>query len=141
VVAVVGEVDPEVLRATGVSAKRVGWIVASVPGLFALPIQRDKAKPVSRFPTADLDLAFVLDDEVPAVRLLETLQRAAGSLLESITLIDVYRGDAVPPGTRSLAVRLRLGALDRTLVEADIASVQKDAIQLVESRLPAYLRS
>jgi phenylalanyl-tRNA synthetase beta chain len=141
VVAAVGEVDPEVLRETGVVANRVGWIVASLPGLFSLPMRSDKAKAVSKFPTADLDLAFVLDDAVPAARLLETLQRAAGALLESISLIDVYRGDAVAAGTRSLAVRLRLGAIDRTLVDADIAAVQRDAIELVESRLPARLRS
>jgi phenylalanyl-tRNA synthetase beta chain len=141
VVVVVGEVDPEVLRSTGVQASRVGWIVASLPGLFSLPVRSDKAKPVSRQPTADLDLAFVLDDEVPSSRLLETLRRAAGDLLESITLIDVYRGDAVPAGTRSLAVRLRLGAIDRTLTPADLQGVQRDAIELVESRLPAHLRS
>jgi phenylalanyl-tRNA synthetase beta chain len=141
VVAVVGEVDPEVLRATGVAASRVGWIVASLPGLFSLPIRSPKARPVSLQPSADLDLAFVLDDEVPAARLLETLQRAAGQLLESISLIDVYRGEAVAPGTRSLTARLRLSAIDRTLTEADLSGVQRDAIELVESRLPARLRS
>jgi phenylalanyl-tRNA synthetase beta chain len=141
VVAVVGEVDPDVLRANEVAASRVGWIVASLPGLFSLPIRSDKAKPVSLYPSADLDLAFVLDDDVPAARLLETLQRAAGQLLESISLIDVYRGEGVAPGTRSLTVRLRLGAIDRTLTDADLSGVQRDAIELVESRLPARLRS
>jgi phenylalanyl-tRNA synthetase beta chain len=141
VVAVVGEVDPDVLRASGVAAARVGWIVASLPGLFALPVRSEKAKPVSRQPSADLDLAFVLDDEVPSSRLLETLRRAAGELLESISLIDVYRGEGVPAGTRSLAVRLRLCAIDRTLTDEDLRGVQRDAIELVESRLPAHLRS
>jgi len=78
VVAVVGEVDREVLESCGVAARRVGWIVASVPGLFSLPTRSPKARPVSKYPSADIDLAFVLDDEVPAVRLIETLQRAAG---------------------------------------------------------------
>jgi len=137
----VGEVDPDVLRAAGVAAPRVGWIVAPLVGLFSLPERSEKAKQVSRYPSSDLDLAFVMDDDVPASRLLETLQRACGPLLESIKLIDVYRGDAVAPGTRSLAVRLRLVALDRTLGPEDLSAVQKDAIELVESRLPARLRS
>jgi phenylalanyl-tRNA synthetase beta chain len=140
VVAVVGEVDPDVLRASGVQASRIGWIVASLEGLFSLPVRSPKAKPVSRQPSSDLDLAFVLDDEVPASRLIETIRRAAGELLESISLIDVYRGEGVAAGTRSLAVRLRLVALDRTLTDADLQGVQRDAIELVESRLPARLR-
>jgi phenylalanyl-tRNA synthetase beta chain len=141
VVAVIGEVDPEVLGSLGIAAPRVGWIAASLAGLFALPVKSPKAKPVSKYPASDVDLAFVMDDEVPATRLVETLQRATGALLQSIRLIDVYRGDGVPAGTRSLAVRLRLGALDHTMSDAELAGLRRAAIELVESRLPARLRS
>ena len=88
-----------------------------------------------------MDLAFVLDEDVPADRLEETLVQGAGELLQRIQLIDVYRGDGVASGTRSLTFRLRLGALDRTLTDTELAVVRSAAIDLVEKRLPARLRS
>ena len=141
VAAVVGEVDPAVLRTSGVGASRVGWIVFDLVGLFALPMRSQKARPVSKYPSSDVDLAFVLDEDVPAERLKEHLVRGAGELLQGIHLIDVYRGDQVTPGTRSLTYRLRLGALDRTLTEVELARARSAAIDLVEKRLPARLRS
>ena len=141
VLAVIGEVDPRVLTQSGVNASRVGFIVAELEGLFSLPLRSQKAAPVSKYPSSDIDLAFLLDEDVPADRLEETLVKGAGELLQHIQLIDVYRGDAVAVGTRSLAFRLRLGALDRTLTDAELAAVRLAAIDLVEKRLPARLRS
>lgn len=140
VVAVVGEVDPQVLESFSIQAPRVAWIVASLPRLFALPTQSSKAAPVSRFPSSDLDLAFILDDEVPAAQLKEMLARGVGELLDSIELIDAYRGEGVSPGTRSLTFRLRLVALDHTLSEEELASARNRAIDLAQSRLPARMR-
>ena len=141
VLGVVGEVDTFVLKESGVSQPRVGWIVADLEGLFSLPMRSKRAVPVSKYPSADVDLAFILDEDVPADRLQEQLVRGAGELLWSIQLIDVYRGDAVQPGTRSLTYRLRLGALDHTLTESELAAVRRAAIDLAEKRLPARLRS
>lgn len=140
VVAVVGEVDPGVLQASFVQTPRVAWIVASLPLLFSLPLRSAKAVPVSRYPSSDVDLAFLLDEDVPAARLQETLARGVGDLLDSIQLIDVYRGEGVQHGTRSLTYRLRLGALDHTLGEAELAQARNAAIELAQSRLPARLR-
>jgi phenylalanyl-tRNA synthetase beta chain len=141
VVAVIGEVDKAVLSANDIAEARVGWIVADLVGLFSLPIRTQIAKPVSKYPSSDVDLAFILDEEVAAERLKEHLERGAGELLQSIQLIDVYRGDTVTPGTRSLTFRLRLGALDHTLTDAEVGVARASAIDLAEKRLPARLRS
>jgi phenylalanyl-tRNA synthetase beta chain len=120
---------------------RVGWISLDLDLLFGLPLRAVLARPVSEFPSSDLDLSFVLDEEVPAERLAEVIGRAAGGLLESISLVDVYRGGSLAHGTRSLSYRLRLSSVDHTLSTEEIQSTRDACIAAVESRLPARLRS
>ncbi len=95
---------------------------------------------MSRFPSADIDLAFVVDDPVPAGDVERTLTRAAGDLLERIELFDVYRGPQVQ-GARSLAWRLRFSSLDHTLTEEELTALRLRCIDAVTSTHPAHLRS
>ncbi|HWD24806.1 MAG TPA: phenylalanine--tRNA ligase subunit beta [Acidimicrobiales bacterium] len=141
VLGVVGEVDPELLRAAELSGRRVGWLAIDLDRLFAAPLRSRLARPISEFPSSDIDLAFILDDDVPADRLRDTVGHAAGALLESIRLLDVYRGPSVPDGTRSLTLRLRLSALDHTLGTEEIQTARDACIAAVEGTLPARLRS
>jgi phenylalanyl-tRNA synthetase beta chain len=96
---------------------------------------------VSRFPSSDVDLAFVVADSVAAGAVARTLQAAGGDLLESLDLFDVYRGPGLSEGTRSLAYRLRFCALDRTLTDADIGGLRTGCIEAVERAHGAALRA
>jgi phenylalanyl-tRNA synthetase beta chain len=99
------------------------------------------ARVVSRFPSSDVDLAFVVADEVPAGAIEEALLQAAGELCESVTLFDVYRGPGVTPRSRSLAYRLRFCAPDKTLTDAEVAELRSRCISAVESQFQASLRA
>ena len=138
-VGVVGEIDPDVVRAWDLES-RVGWIDVELERLLAAPRRPEEVTPVTRFPSSDLDLAFVVDDAVPAGTVERTIRDAAGELLESSRLFDVYRGAPVQAGRRSLAYRLRLRALDRTLTDDELAAARHACITAVESTLPANLR-
>jgi phenylalanyl-tRNA synthetase beta chain len=140
VIGVVGEVDPEVQRALDLTPRRVGWLALDLDRLFALATRATRALPVSGFPSSDLDLAFVTDEAVQARDLESALREAASPLLESIHLVDVYRGPSVPAGTRSLAYRLRLSAPDHTLSTEEIHAVRGECIAAAEAGLPARLR-
>ena len=94
---------------------------------------------MSRFPSSDLDFAFVVPDDLSVEALLDAISEGAGDLLEAIRLFDVYRGAGVEEGSRSLAVRCRLVADDRTLGDAELASVRLAMIDSA-SRLGATLR-
>ena len=75
---------------------------------------------VPRFPALSRDLAFVVDDAVPAGRMLAEIRAAdEKGLLESVALFDQYKGQPVPAGKKSLAYALRLRAEGRTLTDAD----------------------
>ncbi|HEY5024404.1 MAG TPA: phenylalanine--tRNA ligase subunit beta [Acidimicrobiales bacterium] len=143
-IGVVGEVDPGVLEEFGLDAarRRVGWLEVELDGLLNLASRRDALlASVSRFPSSDVDLAFVVDEVVPAAAVEATLRRAGGELLESVALFDVYRGDAMPAGMRSLAYRLRLCAPDRTLTDEEVAQRRAACIEAVEQAHDAHLRS
>ena len=141
VLGAVGEVDPEVLEALSLPAsRRVGWLVVDLGELEAAPRRTRSVRPVSRFPSSDIDLSFVLDDSTPAGELERALVEAAGPLAERVRLLGAFRGGDLPRGTRSLAYRIRFCATDRTLTDAEVRELRSACIEAVTTRLPAALR-
>jgi phenylalanyl-tRNA synthetase beta chain len=135
----VGEVDPDVVAAWGLEG-RVGWLQVELVPLFARRTA-DRVRPVSRFPSTDIDLAFIVPEAVPAGAVRTTLRQAGDPLVEWVRLFDVFRGAGVPAGRRSLAFRLRFSALDHTLTETERADVRRRCIEAVELRHGAALRA
>jgi phenylalanyl-tRNA synthetase beta chain len=136
----VGELHPALLEAEGLGGRRVGWLELDLAALHGAPRRSEQVQPVSRFPSAQIDLAFVVDEAVPAGAVEATLGAAAGTLLAGIVLFDVYRGAQLGPGRRSLAYRLSLAALDHTLTEAELARLRSACVAAVESAHQAQLR-
>ncbi|MGH9185784.1 MAG: phenylalanine--tRNA ligase subunit beta [Acidimicrobiales bacterium] len=139
-VGVVGEVDPGTVETYGVG-ERVAWCELDFGRLLDLPHGERTYRVVSKYPSSDIDLAFEVDESVPAAAVERAIGAAGDGLLVRLELFDVYRGPAVDEGWRSLAYRLRLQAPDRTLTDEDIATVRQRCIDAVESSLPAHLRT
>ena len=138
VVGAVGEIHPDVLDAFEVS-ERVAVVELNLSILLAVDPKVAQWKPTSRFPSSDVDLAFSVPASVTAEKVEKALRQAAGAILASLELFDVYRADASAE-SRSLAFRLRLQASDRTLTDADIAGV-RDKCVAAASKLGATLRT
>jgi phenylalanyl-tRNA synthetase beta chain len=120
----IGEVHPDVLDAFGVN-ERVAILELHLGRLLALEPAPGQWKPISRYPSSDLDLAFEVPDDVAAERVEKAIRQAGSALLVGLELFDVYRGSGVAVGARSLAYRLRLQAADRTLADDDVATVRQ----------------
>ncbi len=140
VVGEVGEVDPGVLDDLGIR-ERVGWLQLDVGAVLARPHGEHPYRPISRYPSSDLDLAFEVTETVPASHVAAAIRGAAGALLVELSLFDVFRGAPVPEGRRSLAYRLRLQAADHTLTDDEITAVREAVVATVEANLPATLRA
>jgi phenylalanyl-tRNA synthetase beta chain len=138
-VGAVGEIDPAVAEAWGITG-RVAWLELDLDVVDALVRRERRYRTVSRYPSNDIDLAFVVDDQVPAAAVEATVAGAAGDLLASLRLFDVFRGGSLPDGTRSLAYALRLQATDRTLTDAEVAQVRQAVIDAASSAHGALLR-
>jgi phenylalanyl-tRNA synthetase beta chain len=129
-VGVVGEVHPSALASYDVN-ERVAWLQIDLGKMLDLPHGISGYKKVSRYPSSDIDLAFVVPEKVSADGVMLSLKKGAGDLLAGLELFDVYRGAGVAEGSRSLAFRLRLQATDRTLTDAEITKVRDECIKLV----------
>jgi phenylalanyl-tRNA synthetase beta chain len=140
VIGVVGEVDPGVLEEMGVPGRRVGWLSVDLERFLRLPRRPERARPVSRFPSSDIDLSFAVADDVAVERVGAVLRQAAGEWFERIDLVDVYRGRGVPDGKRSVTFRIRFSALDRTLTDDDVAAARARCIAAAEAEVGAVLR-
>jgi len=136
----VGEVDPAVLEAYGVHG-RVAWLELNLGGLLDGPHGNRRYTPVSKFPSSDIDLAFVLADTVAASQVEASLRKGGGELLVGLELFDVYRGSGVDEGSRSLTYRLRFQAKDRTLTDDEIGAVRQSCIDQVAAKTGATLRA
>ena len=136
-VGVVGEVDPDVAAAWGIPG-RVGYLEIDAELLLVdAPRVAEGYSPISRFPSADLDLAFVVAPDVAAAGVAEVLAAAAEPDLVSVDLFDVYRTETV----RSVAFRIRVGSTERTLTDDDLSAIRQRCIHAVEAAGLGQLRS
>ncbi len=99
-------------------------------------------EPVSPYPEARQDLAFVVDEDVPAAELLAAIREAAGELLREVEVFDEYRNpETIGEGKRSLAFRLEFGSPERTLADEDVAPLRASIVDALASRFGAVLRA
>ncbi|WP_114422581.1 phenylalanine--tRNA ligase subunit beta [Nocardioides houyundeii] len=134
-----GELHPKVCKAFGVPPRSAAAEV-DLDVLISHATSVVQAPRFSSFPVAKEDVALVVDAEVPAAAVEEALREGAGELLESVRLFDVYTGDQVGPGRKSLAFALRLRASDRTLKEGESAAARDAAVALAGERTGAVQR-
>ncbi len=136
---VVGEVAPSVLERFSIDG-RVAWLQLDLSAILNGPYGKRSYRRVSKFPSSDMDLAFVVSDDVGADKVQNTISKAAGDLLVDLSLVDTYRGPGLDDDTRSLAFRLRLQADDRTLTDVDLTSARDAVVAAVAKHNKGVLR-
>jgi phenylalanyl-tRNA synthetase beta chain len=133
-----GELHPKVVEALGLPARTCVMEL----DLDLIPLtERRPAPVVSPFPPVLLDVALVVDDAHPAASVTEALREGAGVLLEDLRLFDVYTGEQVGEGKRSLAFSMRLRARERTLTLEEATAARDAAVELAAERFGATVRA
>ncbi|MGW7080843.1 phenylalanine--tRNA ligase subunit beta [Streptomyces sp. NPDC054866] len=139
VIGYAGELHPRVVKTLGLPARtcameldldRLEDAGAGVP----------QGPKISTFPVATQDVALVVDGGVPAADVEKVLREGAGELLESIRLFDVFTGEQIGAGKKSLAYALRFRAADRTLTVDEASAARDAAVALAAERTGAVLR-
>ncbi|HEU5475154.1 MAG TPA: phenylalanine--tRNA ligase subunit beta [Actinophytocola sp.] len=133
-----GELHPKVVEALNLPKATVAMEL----DLDALPLTEPRpAVAVSAYPPVLLDVALVVDATVPAAEVADSLRSGAGTLLEDLNLFDVYTGDQLAEGKRSLAYSLRFRASDRTLTLEEATTARDAAIAAAATHHGATLRA
>ncbi|WP_299361726.1 phenylalanine--tRNA ligase subunit beta [uncultured Paracoccus sp.] len=141
-----GEVHPRVLRTLDVKGPAVAFTIsiANVP----LPKSRTPTRPalsISDLQPVDRDFAFVVDERVEALALVNAAQGADKALIESVRVFDEFTGDKAQaqmgPGKKSIAITARLQPRDRTLTDAEIEAVAARIVDKVGKATGGTLRS
>jgi phenylalanyl-tRNA synthetase beta chain len=135
-----GELHPRAVEAFQLPARTCAMEI-SLDVLLSAAAGTVSAPAVSAYPAATIDLAVTVDTGVPAGELEAALRVGAGDLLESMRLFDVYTGEQIGTGRKSVAYTLRLRAPDRTLTAEDAAAVRDAAVAAAAARLGAELRT
>ena len=118
-----GELHPSLVRELD-ARSAVAFELDAGPLLAAATAEPDRFEDVTTHPAVGEDLAVVADRSIPAERIRAQVIAAGGELLRSAAVFDVYEGEQVPEGMRSLALRLEFAAPDRTLTDAEVAEVR-----------------
>jgi phenylalanyl-tRNA synthetase beta chain len=134
-----GELHPRVVAANGLPARTAAMEIAPDVLIEAAP-EIVPAPVVSAYPPATIDIAVVVAAGVPSGDVAAALSDGAGELLEELRLFDMYVGDQVGAGNKSLAFTLRLRAVDRTLTTAETTAVRDAAVAEAATRCRAVLR-
>lgn len=122
-VGVVGEVHPEVAERFELDGRRVYVAELDADRLAQAESREVRFVPLPRYPAVQRDMALLVPKAVPAAAVVETIRRAGGQLVESVSLFDVYEGPQVEAGQRSLAFSIRLRHRDRTLTDEEANAV------------------
>lgn len=135
----VGELLPAVSEAADLPG-RVVVAELDLDLLLTLGGDRVVAASLSGFPAATQDVSLVVDATLPAGDVRAALVEGAGGLLESLRLVDDYRGQGLPDGSKSLTFALRFRAPDRTLTAAEASEARLAGVAVAAERFGATLR-
>lgn len=137
VVGFVGALHPQFSKALGVNAKVFMFEIeqAALTGR-VLP----KAQGISKFPTNKRDIAIVVKDNVSYADIVSCIKKVGVNQLVDLTLFDIYTGEGIAQGEKSLAVSLTLSDPEKTLEEAEIQACVDQVVSGLKSQLAATLR-
>lgn len=136
-----GEVHPLVAHAYDLDAAHVIAAELDLDILLESAQVNHKVTPLVNTPPVLQDIALVVTDQTTAAQVQAVIEKAGGNLLRSVSLFDVYRGEPIPEGHKSLAYSLAYQAEDRTLTDTEVAKVHGKIVKAAERELNAKLRA
>lgn len=139
IIGVCGKIKPEISELFGISDSVYAFELNVDLLQKHLSFER-KYQPIARYPYSERDMALVLDERVSAGTVLDLIRQTGAPLLSEVDVFDVYTGDKIPPGQKSLAIRMRFQSKERTLSDKEVDKVFHKIIRRSEKEFDAHLR-
>ncbi|HHV96564.1 MAG TPA: phenylalanine--tRNA ligase subunit beta [Clostridiaceae bacterium] len=135
----IGEIHPEVSEEFETPERTYIGIIEIEP-LVKNAVMKVEYKQLPRYPSVTRDIAILVNDEVLAWDIEQTIKENGGKTLEDIKLFDVYKGKQVPEGFKSMAYSITFRAVDRTLTDDEVNKSMAKIVAALEKRYNARLR-
>ena len=136
----IGEIHPLIAEKFDLS-ERAYVAQIDVQALRTCQVELGAVKPLPKFPSVSRDIALVVEESVGAGTLMNVIEKAAGKLCESVKLFDVYKGERLGLGKKSLAYSITLRSPDHTLTDAEISTAMEKVLTTVQKTCGAVLRA
>jgi phenylalanyl-tRNA synthetase beta chain len=138
IVGVIGEIHPKTAKKYDVSTVIMGEVILET--LFELKTSKIKYTSINKLPAVIRDIALVCDDSVLASDIEKVIKAVSKDIIQSVTIFDVYQGDKVEKGKKSIALKVVYQANDHTLSEEEITGLYQKTIEACKKGLNADLR-
>jgi phenylalanyl-tRNA synthetase beta chain len=136
---IMGEVHPQVCERFDLAEQPVAVLELDLDRLLACRQPR-RYQPILRFPAVLEDIALVVDADTPAQAVEDAIRNAGGDLLRQVELFDLYQGESIPTGKKSLAYALTFQAAERSLTEEEVRTIYQRIQQHAAAALGAQPR-
>lgn len=137
VIGVVGKLHPRLAKQYDL--KRAVYLF-EVDATKALKTTAPSASPISKFPAIRRDIAVIVDDKVSADDLVRAIASTSTKLIRDVRIFDIYKGDGIEAGRKSVAIGLILQETSRTLTDEDADAVMTAVVSKLEDKFAAELR-
>ena len=130
-IAIFGELHPLVLNAYGIGARAyAGKLLVSE--LLEVEVPQKQYRPLPKYPATSRDISLVCREELPVARLERTIKDAVGQVLEKIALFDVYQGEQIEKGMKSVSFSLTLRSHEKTLTDEQADAAIKRIVKALK---------
>lgn len=134
-----GRLSADGLKSFGIKTE-VYFLEINLTALGALAVRPKSFKPLARFPSVRWDLALVVPEGVASGEIIAAINGSGESLVELVELFDVYQGDNIAAGFKSIAIAITYRDLEKTLADADVQVVHRRIIDMLGARFGGSLR-
>lgn len=135
----IGQIHPIVAKNYGIDAE-VYCAELNMEDLYGAELPEATYVPLPKYPAVTRDLAIICDEDITVAQAEKVISSAAGKLLRTIRLFDIYRGTGIPEGKKSMAFSLELRADDRTLTDTDSDTTTTNVLDALQREIGATLR-
>ncbi len=134
-----GRLHPDCLKSFGIKTE-VYFLEVNLTALGTLAVRPKSFEPLARFPSMRWDLALVVPEDVASGEILAAISGIGESLVEQVELFDLYQGDNIGAGFKSVAIAITYRDLEKTLADADVQVVHRRIIDMLGTRFGGSLR-
>jgi phenylalanyl-tRNA synthetase beta chain len=134
-----GELHPDVMENFGIE-QTVYYFEINFERLVTQSQEITSVLPPSRFPDSIRDIAMLVADEVSFITVHESIKNLNIKEIEEIDIFDLYKGEHVPPGQKSIAIRLRYRSRDKTLTDDEVSRFHERVINILINEIKVTIR-